>query len=79
MGNSKTYLKESKPFGDRWDESCIDVFHQIIQCLTECVPDVLHTDASLKELGAVLYQEHPEGLWRSQHKGSSYIILSFWL
>lgn len=68
---SKTYLKESEPFGDRWSQACTDAFHQIIQCLTNAAvlafanankPYVLHTDASLKGLGAVLYQEHPEGL-----------------
>lgn len=67
----KTYLKESEPFGDRWDQSCTDAFHRIIQCLTHAPvlafadankPYILHTDASLKGLGAVLYQEHSEGL-----------------
>ncbi|XP_076830977.1 uncharacterized protein LOC143476602 [Brachyhypopomus gauderio] len=67
----KTYLKESEPFGDRWDQACTDAFHRIIQCLTHAPvlafadankPYILHTDASLKGLGAVLYQEHPEGL-----------------
>lgn len=67
----KVYLKESEPFGERWDESCTDAFHKIIYCLTHAPvlafanpqkPYILHVDASLKGLGAVLYQEHPEGL-----------------
>ncbi|KAJ8375794.1 hypothetical protein SKAU_G00063740 [Synaphobranchus kaupii] len=68
---TKTYLKESEPFGDRWDQACTDAFHHIIQHLTKAPvlafadankPYILHTDASLKGLGAVLYQEYPEGL-----------------
>lgn len=68
---SMTYFKESEPFGDRWDESCTSAFKQIIHCLTHAPvlafadpskPYILHVDASLKGLGAVLYQEHPEGL-----------------
>ncbi|XP_052469911.1 uncharacterized protein LOC128026690 [Carassius gibelio] len=68
---SKAYLKESEPFGDRWNQSCSDAFEQIIQCLTNapvlafadpCKPYILHVDASLKGLGAVLYQEHSSGL-----------------
>lgn len=68
---TKTYLKESEPFGDRWNHACTDAFHRIIQCLTNAPvlafadankPYILHTDASLKGLGAVLYQEYPEGL-----------------
>lgn len=67
----KVYLKESEPFGDRWDKSCTDAFHQIIYCLTHAPvlafadpqkPYILHVDASLKGLGAVLNQEYPEGL-----------------
>ena len=67
----KVYLKESEPFGDRWDKSCTDAFHQIIYCLTHAPvlafanpqkPYILHVDASFKGLGAVLNQEHPEGL-----------------
>lgn len=67
----KVYLKESEPFGDRWDTSCTDAFHQIIHCLTHAPvlafadpqkPYILHVDASLKGLGAVLNQEYPEGL-----------------
>ncbi|CAI5678658.1 unnamed protein product [Oreochromis niloticus] len=70
-GQGKTYLKESEPFGSRWDQSCVDAFHHIIQCLTTAPvlafadvnkPYTLHVDASLKGLGAVLYQEHPQGL-----------------
>ena len=49
---NKVYLKESEPFGERWDKSCTDAFHQIIHCLT-------HAPVGP---GAVLYQEHPEGL-----------------
>ncbi|KAJ8385586.1 hypothetical protein AAFF_G00184480 [Aldrovandia affinis] len=68
---TKTYLKESEPFGDWWDQACTDAFHLIIQKLTSAPvlafadankPYILHTDASLKGLGAVLYQEYPEGL-----------------
>lgn len=68
---SNTYLKESEPFGDRWTPSCTEAFHQIILCLTTAPilafanpskPYVLHVDASLDGLGAVLYQEHPSGL-----------------
>ncbi|KAJ7986493.1 hypothetical protein DPEC_G00340450 [Dallia pectoralis] len=69
--NTKTYLKESEPFGERWDQSCTEAFHKIIHCLTHAPvlafadPNksyVLHVDASLRGLGAVLYQEHSEGL-----------------
>ncbi len=68
---NKVYLKESEPFGERWDKSCTDAFHHIIHCLTHAPvlafanpqrPYILHVDASLKGLGAVLYQEHPGGL-----------------
>ncbi|XP_035809415.2 uncharacterized protein LOC118471094 [Amphiprion ocellaris] len=67
----KTYLKETEPFGERWDQECIDAFHKIIYCLTHAPvlafadpnkPYVLHVDACLSGLGAVLYQEYPEGL-----------------
>lgn len=66
-----TYFKESQPFGERWDESSTSAFQQIIYCLTHAPvlafadpskPYILHVDASLKGLGTVLYQEHPEGL-----------------
>lgn len=69
--STKTYLKESEPFGERWDQSCTDAFHQIIYCMTHAPvlafadPKklyILHVDASLKVLGAVLYQDHLEGL-----------------
>lgn len=65
-----TYFRESEPFGDRWDESCMTAFQQIIHCLTNAPvlafadpnkPYILHVDASLKGLGAVFYYEHPEG------------------
>ena len=71
LDKTKTYFKDSEPFNDRWDQSCTDAFNQIIQCLINAPvlafadankPYVLHTDASFKGLGAVLYQEHPEGL-----------------
>lgn len=69
--NNKTYLKESEPFGERWDQSCTEAFHKIIHCLTHAPvlafadpnkPYILHVEASLKGLGAVLYKEHSEGL-----------------
>lgn len=61
----RVYLKESEPFGVRWDKSCTEAFQKIISCLTHAnpqPPDKLHVDASLKGLGAVVYQNHPEGL-----------------
>lgn len=68
---NKHYRKEAEPFGSRWDQSCANAFQHIIYCLTHApvlafaAPDqpyILHVDASLKGLGAVLYQEYPEGL-----------------
>lgn len=59
---NKVYLKESEPFGERWDKSCTEAFHKIIYCLTHAPvlafanpqkPYILHVDASLKGLGAV--------------------------
>lgn len=32
---NKSYLRESEPFGERWDQSCTDAFHQIIRSLTQ--------------------------------------------
>lgn len=69
--SDKTYYKVNEPFGDRWDQSCIEAFQKIIQCLTnapvlafadQAKPYTLHIDASFHGLGAVLNQEHPEGL-----------------
>lgn len=71
IDKTKTYFKEAEPFNERWDQSCEDAFKRVIQCLINAPvlafadankPYVLHTDASFKGLGAVLYQEHPEGL-----------------
>ncbi|XP_036433704.1 uncharacterized protein LOC118812695 [Colossoma macropomum] len=68
---TQSYYKESDPFGERWTDECTIAFQQIIHCLTHAPllafadpqkPYVLHVDASLRGLGAVLYQEHPEGL-----------------
>lgn len=67
----KHYFKEGEPFGERWDEECTKAFHNIIHCLTHAPvlafadpskPYVLHVDASLNGLGAVLNQEYPDGL-----------------
>ncbi|KAL2093139.1 hypothetical protein ACEWY4_010451 [Coilia grayii] len=67
----KSYFKEGDPFGERWDEECTRAFYNIIYCLTHAPvlafadpakPYVLHVDASLNGLGAVLNQEYPEGL-----------------
>lgn len=69
--SKKVYLKDSEPFGERWSPACTTDFHQIINCLIHAPvlafsdpnkPCVLHVDASLTGLRAVLYQEHPEGL-----------------
>lgn len=71
LDKNKTYLKESEPFNDRWNQSCTDAFQNIIQCLINAPvlafadpakPYVPHTDASFKGVGAMLYQEHLEGL-----------------
>lgn len=65
------YYQESEPFSERWDKTCTDAFHHIIHCLTHvpvlayadpAKPYILHVDASLSGLGAVLNQEYPEGL-----------------
>ncbi|XP_037833479.1 uncharacterized protein LOC119617377 [Kryptolebias marmoratus] len=65
------YFKEAEPFGSRWTDACTKAFRDIIRCLTNAPvlafadPNkhyVLHTDASLKGLGAVLHQVYPEGL-----------------
>lgn len=65
------YYRPSEPFGERWTPACADAFHQIIQCLTSAPvlafadatkPYILHMDASLDGLGAVLNQEYSEGL-----------------
>lgn len=67
----KTYYKVKEPFGDRWDKSCSEAFQKIIRCLTNAPvlafadptkSFILHIDASLHGLGAVLNQEYPEGL-----------------
>lgn len=87
---TKTYFKDSEPFNERWDQSCTDAFNRIIQCLINVPvlafadankPYVLHTDASFKGLGAVLYQEHPEGLrpvafasWKLSHPEQRYPV-----
>lgn len=65
------YYQELEPFGERWTEECTEAFHTIIHCLTHTPvlayadPSkqyILHVDASLQGLGAVLNQEYPEGL-----------------
>lgn len=65
------YYHESEPFSERWDPRCTEAFHKIICCITHAPvlaytdsakPYVLHVDASLSGLGAVLNQEHPDGL-----------------
>ena len=69
--DQQQYFKESQPFGSRWTNECTKAFHEIIECLTNAPvlafadPNktyVLHIDASLKGLGAVLNQVHDEGL-----------------
>ncbi|RXN34850.1 Retrovirus-related Pol polyprotein from transposon 297 [Labeo rohita] len=70
-GYAKKYYKETEPFGERWDDNCTAAFHNIIYSLTHAPvlafadptrPYVLHVDASLSGLGAMLNQEHPGGL-----------------
>ncbi len=71
LGKSTCYFKESEPFGERWHQACSDTFNKILHCLTNAPvlafvdpskPYILHVDASRDGLGAVLNQEHPEGL-----------------
>lgn len=68
---SQFYFQESEPFGFRWDHACSEAFNRILHCLTNAPvlafadptkPYILHVDASRNGLGAVLNQEHPEGL-----------------
>uniref|UniRef100_A0A8C1M5Z3 ribonuclease H n=1 Tax=Cyprinus carpio TaxID=7962 RepID=A0A8C1M5Z3_CYPCA len=65
------YVRESDSFGSRWDQACDEYFTKIIHCLTNAPvlafydpgkTYVLHVDASLDGVGAVLNQEYPEGL-----------------
>ncbi|XP_075443550.1 uncharacterized protein LOC142487700 [Ascaphus truei] len=60
-----------QPFGDKWTPECERAFLNLKKSLTEAPvlayadpeqPYVLHVDASLNGLGAVLHQKHPEGL-----------------
>uniref|UniRef100_A0A8C4TAC5 Gypsy retrotransposon integrase-like protein 1 n=1 Tax=Erpetoichthys calabaricus TaxID=27687 RepID=A0A8C4TAC5_ERPCA len=71
IATTKKYFKEADPFDERWDESCTTAFRQIIHCLTHAPvlafadpskPYILHIDASMNGLGAVLNQEYPEGV-----------------
>lgn len=68
---TKAYFKESEPFGERWSQACQDACKKIIECLIHAPvlafadpikPYILHVDASMNGLGAVLNQEYPEGL-----------------
>lgn len=61
----------SEPFGPRWTDACTAAFREIIKRLTNLPvlafadlnkPYVLHINASLKKLGAVLKQMHSEGI-----------------
>lgn len=65
------YFRPSEHFGERWSTECSEAFHKIIHCLTHAPvlaftdptkPYILHVDASLDGLGAVLNQEYPQGL-----------------
>lgn len=67
----KSYFKVSEPFSERWTPACDAAFHTIIYKLTHAPvlafadptkPYILHVDASLNGLGAVLNQQYPEGL-----------------
>uniref|UniRef100_A0A672FVX5 Gypsy retrotransposon integrase-like protein 1 n=1 Tax=Salarias fasciatus TaxID=181472 RepID=A0A672FVX5_SALFA len=69
--SSKVYFKTSEPFGERWTQTCQDAFEKIRDCLINAPvlafadptkTYILHVDASMNGLGAVLNQEYPEGL-----------------
>ena len=71
LTKSKSPIFKGEPFIECWDEECTKPFHNTIYCLTNAPvlaytkpskPYVLHIDASLNGLGAVLNQEHPVGL-----------------
>lgn len=68
---NKKYFRASEPFGERWDQACRQAFKKIIDCLIHAPvlafadptkPYILHVDASMNGLGAVLNQEYSEGL-----------------
>lgn len=70
-GSPKEYFRESEPFGDRWTSESTAAFNEIVHRLTNTPvlafadpskPYILHVDASLDGLGAVLNQEHPDGV-----------------
>lgn len=70
-GKKERYFQVSEPFGSRWTPVCDDAFQNIVYKLTHAPvlafadpakPCILHIDASLSGLGAVLNQEYPEGL-----------------
>ncbi len=71
LGKSTCYFRESEPFGERWDQACSDTFNRIFHCLTNAPvlafvdpskPYILHVNASRDRFGALLNQEHPEGM-----------------
>lgn len=68
---NKIYFKPTEPFGNRWTKACQDAFEHIRDCLINAPvlafadptkTYILHVDASMNGLGAVLNQEYPEGL-----------------
>lgn len=70
-GKKDNYFQVSEPFGSRWTPACDDAFQNIVYKLTHApvlaFADpakhyILHVDASLNGLGAVLNQEYPEGI-----------------
>uniref|UniRef100_A0A8C7WVL3 Gypsy retrotransposon integrase-like protein 1 n=1 Tax=Oryzias sinensis TaxID=183150 RepID=A0A8C7WVL3_9TELE len=69
--STRPYFKATEPFGERWDQSCRESFRKTIDCLVNAPvlsfadptkPYILHVDASMSGLGAVLNQEYSEGL-----------------
>uniref|UniRef100_A0A8B9JBA5 Gypsy retrotransposon integrase-like protein 1 n=1 Tax=Astyanax mexicanus TaxID=7994 RepID=A0A8B9JBA5_ASTMX len=71
LKKEQPYLRKSEPFKERWTPECTQAFEKIKCCLTHAPvlafadpnkPYILHVDASLDGLGAVLNQQFPEGL-----------------